>query len=128
MLRDPHGTPTFITEALYLVDDVQLLNCHLLLNKRLILRYLSLLWLEFTTRFITKAMPINNIDSRCCIKKPENSIAYITGYSGFISRELFLLAWGVDTHTHTDVRTKVISRNQARAGRSIQTLKIRIRS
>ena len=51
--------------------------------------------------FITKATPINNIDSRCRIRKPESSIAYITGYSGFISRELFLLAWGANTHTHT---------------------------
>ena len=67
-------------------------------------------------------MPINSIDSRCCIKKPESRITCITGYSGFISRELFLMAWGVDTHTHThththtnthtDVHTKVISRNQ----------------
>ena len=50
---------TFITKALCLVGDVQLLNCHLLLNEWLILRYLSLLWLEFTTRFVTKATPIN---------------------------------------------------------------------
>ena len=105
MLPDPHGTPTFITEALCLVCDVQLLNCHLLLNERQILCYLSLLWLEFMTRFITKATPINNIDSRCCIKKPETNIAYITGYSGFISRELFLLAWGqIHTHILTSAR------------------------
>ena len=30
-----------------------------------------------------------------------SNIAYITGYSGFISRELFLLAWSGRTHTHT---------------------------
>ena len=92
MLCDPHSMPTFITEVLCLVGDVQLLNCHLLLNEWLILRYLSLLWLEFMTRFITKVTPINNIDSRCRLKKPESSIGYITGYSGFISHELFLLA------------------------------------
>ena len=38
------------------------------------------------------------------------------GYSGFISREWFLIAWGADTHTHTNVFTKRISRNQARVG------------
>ena len=37
--------------------------------------------------------------------KPEGSITYITGYSGFISRELFLIAWGADTHTHTRIQT-----------------------
>ena len=105
MLPDPNGMPTFITEGLCLVGDVQLLNCHLLLNERQILCYLSLLWLEFTTRFITKATPINNNNSRCHIKKPESTIAYITGYSGFISRELFLLAWEADTHTHTHTYT-----------------------
>ena len=98
MLPDPHGTPTFITEGLCLVSDVQFLNCHLLLNERQILH--CLLWLEFMMHFITKATPINNNDSRCHIKKPESSIAYITGYSGFISCELFLLAWEADTHTY----------------------------
>ena len=68
-------------------------------------------WLPLVTCFVTKATPINSIDSKCRIKKPENSITYITGYSGFISRELFLIAWGAGTHTHTDVHTKVISRN-----------------
>ena len=67
-------------------------------------------------RFITKAMPINSIDSRCCIRKAKSSITYITSYSSFISRELFLIAWWADTHTHTNmhtnVYTKVISRNQ----------------
>ena len=87
MLPDLHGMLTFITEALCLVGDVQLLNCHLPLNERQILRYLSLLWLEFMMRFVTKATPINNIDSRCRIKKLEGSIAYITSYLGFISRE-----------------------------------------
>ena len=108
MLFDPHNTPTFINEVLCLVGDVQLLNCHLLLNEQLILRYLSLLWLEFMTCFVNKVMPINNIDSKCRIKKPESSIGYITGYSGFISHELFLLAWGrthTRTHTHTHILT-----------------------
>ena len=54
--------------------------------------------------------------------KPESDITYITGYSGFISCELFLIAWGAYTHTHTHMRahahtyayicTEVILRNQ----------------
>ena len=64
--------------------------------------------------FVTKAKPINSIDSRCHVMKPESSITYITAYSGFISRESFLIAWGTGTHTHThmhtNVRTKVIRR------------------
>ena len=35
--------------------------------------------------------------------KPESSITYITGYSGFISCELFLVAWGTYTHIHTHI-------------------------
>ena len=52
-------------------------------------------------RFVTKAIPINNIDSRCHIKKPEGSMAYMAGYSGFISHELFLMAGGGGTGSHT---------------------------
>ena len=51
--------------------------------------------------------------------KLESSITYITGYSGFISRELFLIAWGADTHihihTHAYIQTEVILRNQGDA-------------
>ena len=53
--------------------------------------------------------------------KLESSITYITGYSGFIARVLFLIAWGADTHTsththtHAYIRTEVILRNQAHA-------------
>ena len=54
--------------------------------------------------FVTKATPINNINSRCRKKKPEGNMAYMTGYSGFISHELFLLGWGVDAHMPTSAR------------------------
>ena len=40
------------------------------------------------------------------------------GYSGFISYEWFLIAWGVDTYTHAYLptsRTKAFSRNQVHA-------------
>ena len=59
--------------------------------------------------------------------KPESDITYITGYSGFISCELFLIAWGrTHTHTHTSAQ-KVILRNQvcaAVAGLKMTTLSI----
>ena len=50
--------------------------------------------------FVTKAIPINNIDSRCHIKKLEDSMAYMADYSGFISHELFLMAGGWHTCAH----------------------------
>ena len=45
MFRHPYGTPTFKTEALHLVSNVQQLKRFLLLYERLIQRYLNLLWL-----------------------------------------------------------------------------------
>ena len=65
-------------------------------------------------RFVTKAPPISNIDDKCHIKKLKSSKTCLIGYSGFFSREWFLIAWGADTHIHTDVRTKTMSRNQVR--------------
>ena len=50
----PHyATPIFITEALHLAANVQLLKTTLLWNKWLIYHYLSILWQTFTTRIIT---------------------------------------------------------------------------
>ena len=71
---------------------------------------------KLTTRFVTKAMSIGYIDSKYHIKKLKSSRTCLIGYSGFISRERFLI---VDTHihTHTDIRAKTISRNQASASR-----------
>ena len=66
--------PTFITEVLRLVCDIQHLNHLLPLNEQLMLHYLSPLWLEFWTQ----ATAINNIDKKCCIKKPDSSITYLT--------------------------------------------------
>ena len=44
MLCEPHGTPTFMTEALRLVYDLQYLNFLILLNESLTQHYLSLFW------------------------------------------------------------------------------------
>ena len=62
------------------------------------------------TCFITKAPPINSIDSKCHIERLKSSKTYLIGYySDFISREWFLIAWGW-THTractHTDFPDK----------------------
>ena len=49
--------------------------------------------------FLTMAPPINNIDSKCHIKKLGT---YLIGYSDFISREwLFIYSLGADTYTNT---------------------------
>ena len=42
------------------------------------------------------------------VQKLKSSRPCLIGYSGFISREWFLIAWGADTHTntHTEVCTK----------------------
>ena len=44
MFRELHGTPTFMTEALRLVHDVQHLNRLIVLNEQLTQHYLTLLW------------------------------------------------------------------------------------
>ena len=44
----------------------------------------SLLWEEFTIRFVMKIMLIYNINGRSYIKNPENSITCLTSYLGFI--------------------------------------------
>ena len=69
------------------------------------------------THFVTEV----SINSKCLVKKLKSSRTCLIGYLGFISREWFLIALGVDTKTdrhttHTHViaisRTKAISSNQ----------------
>ena len=99
MLCKLHGTLTFMTEAFRLVSDVQHLNHLILLNE-------LIPWSPLATHFVTKAMPI---DSRCCIKKLESSITYITSYSGFVSISYSL--GGGHTHTHTHNLTQLSQRD-----------------
>ena len=64
--------------------------------------------------FITKATTINNINSKCYIKKLKSSRTCLIGYSCFILREWFLIAQGWtyrQTDIHTDFLDKRISRN-----------------
>ena len=53
------------------------------------------------------------MDSKYHIKRLKSSRTCLLGYSGFIACEQFFIAWGVDTHTHAYILTKVILRNQA---------------
>ena len=76
------GIPTFVNETLHLVINVQLVKCLILLNEQLIQHYLSQ---EFTMYFVTKAMPIDNIDGVYHIKKLRSSRTFLTSYSSFIS-------------------------------------------
>ena len=52
------------------------------------------------TCFVTKAMPISYIDSKCHIKKMKRSRTCLIGYSDFISHEWIFIVWGA-THTQT---------------------------
>ena len=73
--------------------------------------------------FITKATSTCYIDSKCHINKLKSSKICLIGYSNFISREWFSIAW------HTCIlssRTKAISRNQVRAGQHMSGLKFRM--
>ena len=71
-----------------------------------------LIRLVFTMHINAKATPTNDTDYSCYIK------AYLTNHKyGSISYHWLLIASGqMHTHTHTDVCTKAILRNQARAG------------
>ena len=50
--------------------------------------------------FVTKAPPINNIDSKCRTRKLKSSRICLIDYSGFILRKWFLITRG-RAHTHT---------------------------
>ena len=77
----------------------------LLLYKRLIQPYLSLLWLLLATHFVTRVTPINDIDGKSHKTVLKSSHNYSTNY--------LIIAYGVDTHTYFG-GMKLISRNQAR--------------
>ena len=120
MPRYAYDTPTFKTEALRLVTNVQLLKRLLQRNERLIQLYLCLLWQALAKRCVTKAMPIHIIDGKCHIKKRRSRITCFGRLLGFISRDWLFMASGADTHTqtHTHIaRKKTISINQVHAGR-----------
>ena len=64
--------PTFITEALHLVSNLQMVRWLLLQNEQLIQHCLSLLFLMHMTHFVTKATPIKHTDIKCHAYKEIN--------------------------------------------------------
>ena len=105
-------TPTFKTEALRLVSNVQLVKQLLPCNEQQIQHYLFFgsnsrraLLLRPRPSILSIASAIQLKSSRAC---------FLIGYSDFILCEWFLIAWG-QTHKQTRIstsRTKAISRNQ----------------
>ena len=64
MLCRPYDTPTFKTKALHLVSNEGRVKRLLLLYKRLIQPYLSILWLHLAMHFDTWAVPIDDINGK----------------------------------------------------------------
>ena len=52
---------------------------------------------------VTKATPIQFIDSNICIKKQRDHKTALSGYYVCFSRDLLLMASGAETHTHTHI-------------------------
>ena len=107
--------PTFKTEALQLVSNVQLVKRHLLRNEWQIQHYLVLCWQEFMTHFITKTTPISNVNSKYRIKKLKSSRTYLADWLFWL--QWISIAW--DTHIHkytykqTCIPTSRTKQNQA---------------
>ena len=85
-----------------LVSNVQLVKRLLPRNEQQIQHYHALLWQQLMTCFITKAPPINSIDSKYLTKKLKRSRTFLIDYSGFISCIGLLTARG---RTYTCVHT-----------------------
>ena len=68
LLEASHSTPTFKTEALHLVSNVQLIKCfYCEMNGKY--QYLAFLWQSVTMHFVIKSTSINSIDSKCHTEK-----------------------------------------------------------
>ena len=67
---------------------------------------------------VTKAAPIQFINSRCYIKKRKSCKPCLSGYYACSSHDLLLMPSGqTHTHTHTPMSAdETISRNQAHMG------------
>ena len=74
----------FKTEALHLVSNVQLVKRLLFEMKG---KYSTILWKQLMMHFVTKAPPINSINSKCHTEKLKGSRTCLIGYSDFISCE-----------------------------------------
>ena len=117
-----YTTPTFITEELCLVTQVQLLLMTVIVNKRLIQCWLTLVRLVTMTRSNFNATPTTDSNCSCHIKAVE---LFNQSYGVHIMPLVINSLGGGYTHTHThththtnthtDVRTETTLRNQARA-------------
>ena len=99
--RTALSTPTFQTESLSFVSNIQLVTWLLLCIMKS--KYsVTLLFFGSNSRYnsLLRPQPFNIIDSECRTKKPKSSRTCLIGYLGFILRKRFLIAQG-QTHTHT---------------------------
>ena len=80
MLSHPYDTPTFKTKTLRFVTNGGQLKHLLLLYKWLMQPYLNLLWLLLATHFITRVMPIDDIDGKSHKIKLKSSRNYLTNH------------------------------------------------
>ena len=60
----------------------------------------------FTMGSVTKATPIQFINSKSHIKKRKDRKTALSGYYACLSRDLLLMASGADTHAHTHTHTR----------------------
>ena len=58
------------------------------------------------TGSVTKATPIQFINSKSRIKKQRGRKIAVSGYYACLSRDLLLMASGADTHTHIHQRSR----------------------
>ena len=99
-----YAIPTFITEALRLVTQVQLLLTIVTVNERLIQCWLTLVRLVTTTRFIYNYTPTTYNDCSC----HKSCRTCLSNHMEFISCHIMSLvinSLGVDTHTQTHIPT-----------------------
>ena len=89
-------SPTFITEALCLVTQVQLLLTTVTVNEQLIQHWLTPVRLVTATHFNSNATPTTDNDCSCCR-------TCLTNHMEFISRYYIVInsLRGGHTHKHT---------------------------
>ena len=97
-----YDTPTFKTKALYLASNEGWVKRLLLLHKRLLQPYLSLLWLQLATHFVTMGMPIDDIDGKSHKTELKSIRNHSTNHLKSKPRYYVVIygLGGVHTHTH----------------------------
>ena len=80
--------------------------------------YCLLLWLVwclcqvFMMSCVTKATPIHFTNDKCHVKRLRNCKTDLTSYYVCLSHKLMLMSLGMGKHTHANIFTKSVSRNQ----------------